>query len=88
LKIRTGWNRANRNGVAIAKTGGERSGIAALAVHGRTRADLYQGEAEYDTIRRDQVRRSENSGVWPMATSTRREKAARGARGDRLPTRC
>ena len=50
LKIRTGWNRANRNGVVIAKIA-EASGIAALAVHGRTREDLYQGEAEYDTIR-------------------------------------
>ncbi|MEO7062339.1 MAG: tRNA dihydrouridine synthase DusB [Dokdonella sp.] len=49
LKIRTGWNRDNRNGVAIAKIA-EEAGIAALAVHGRTRADLYLGEAEYDTI--------------------------------------
>jgi tRNA-dihydrouridine synthase B len=49
LKIRTGWNRANRNGVSIAKIA-EDAGIAALAVHGRTRADLYEGEAEYDTI--------------------------------------
>ena len=49
LKIRTGWNRDNRNGVAIAKIA-EDAGIAALAVHGRTRADLYQGDAEYDTI--------------------------------------
>jgi tRNA-dihydrouridine synthase B len=49
LKIRTGWNRANRNGVRIAKIA-EDAGIAALAVHGRTRADLYQGEAEYETI--------------------------------------
>lgn len=49
LKIRTGWNRDNRNGVRIAKIA-EDAGIAALAVHGRTRADLYQGEAEYDTI--------------------------------------
>ncbi|MBI2398071.1 MAG: tRNA dihydrouridine synthase DusB [Xanthomonadales bacterium] len=50
LKIRTGWARAHRNGVAIAKIA-EASGIAALAVHGRTREDLYRGEAEYDTIR-------------------------------------
>ncbi|MBL0029719.1 MAG: tRNA dihydrouridine synthase DusB [Rhodanobacteraceae bacterium] len=50
LKIRTGWDRANRNGVAIARIA-EAAGIAALAVHGRTREDLYQGEAEYDTIR-------------------------------------
>jgi len=49
LKIRTGWNRENRNGVTIAKIA-EDAGIAALAVHGRTRADLYEGEAEYDTI--------------------------------------
>ena len=49
LKIRTGWNRDNRNGVAIAKLA-ESAGIAALAVHGRTRADLYNGEAEYDMI--------------------------------------
>jgi tRNA-dihydrouridine synthase B len=49
LKIRTGWNRDNRNGVRIAKIA-ESAGIAALAVHGRTRADLYQGEAEYETI--------------------------------------
>jgi tRNA-dihydrouridine synthase B len=49
LKIRTGWNRENRNGVRIARIA-EDAGIAALAVHGRTRADLYQGEAEYETI--------------------------------------
>ena len=49
LKIRTGWNRENRNGVRIAQVA-EGSGIAALAVHGRTRADLYEGEAEYATI--------------------------------------
>jgi tRNA-dihydrouridine synthase B len=49
LKIRTGWNRDNRNGVRIAGIA-EDAGIAALAVHGRTRADLYEGEAEYETI--------------------------------------
>ena len=49
LKIRTGWNRENKNGVAIAKIA-EAAGIAALAVHGRTRADLYEGDAEYETI--------------------------------------
>jgi tRNA-dihydrouridine synthase B len=50
LKIRTGWNRENKNGVRIAKLA-EQCGIKALAVHGRTRADLYNGEAEYETIR-------------------------------------
>ncbi len=49
LKIRTGWNRENRNGVRIAQIA-ETSGIQALAVHGRTRADLYNGNAEYATI--------------------------------------
>src|SRR5262249_45006665 len=49
LKIRTGWNRDNRNGVPVARLAQD-SGIAALAVHGRTRADLYEGDAEYDTI--------------------------------------
>ena len=49
LKIRTGWDRDHRNGVAIARIAQD-CGIAALSVHGRTRADLYNGEAEYDTI--------------------------------------
>jgi len=49
LKIRTGWNRDNRNGVQIARIAQD-CGIAALAVHGRTRADQYLGAAEYDTI--------------------------------------
>ncbi|MGE5241116.1 MAG: tRNA dihydrouridine synthase DusB [Bacteroidota bacterium] len=49
LKIRTGWDRANKNGVAVARLA-ESCGIEALAVHGRTRADAFQGEAEYDTI--------------------------------------
>jgi len=49
LKIRTGWNHANKNALTIARIA-EDSGIRALAVHGRTRADQYMGEAEYDTI--------------------------------------
>lgn len=49
LKIRTGWDRHHRNGVAIARIA-ELAGIQALAVHGRTRACAYSGEAEYDTI--------------------------------------
>jgi tRNA-dihydrouridine synthase B len=49
LKIRTGWDRGSRNGVAIARIA-EQSGIQALSVHGRTRADAFMGEAEYDTI--------------------------------------
>jgi tRNA-dihydrouridine synthase B len=49
LKTRTGWNRDNRNALRIAKLA-ESVGIAALTLHGRTRADLYEGAAEYDTI--------------------------------------
>jgi len=50
LKTRTGWDREHRNGVRVAQIA-EASGIAALAIHGRTRADFYEGDAEYDTIR-------------------------------------
>jgi tRNA-dihydrouridine synthase B len=49
LKIRTGWDRANRNGVRVARIA-EAAGVHALAVHGRTRDMLYTGEAEYETI--------------------------------------
>jgi tRNA-dihydrouridine synthase B len=49
LKFRTGWNSANRNAPGIARIA-EESGIRAIAIHGRTRADQYQGCAEYDTI--------------------------------------
>jgi len=49
LKFRTGWNQANRNAPRIAHIA-EDSGIRAIAIHGRTRADQYQGYAEYDTI--------------------------------------
>jgi len=50
LKIRTGPDTANRNGVEVAGIA-ESCGIAALAVHGRTRADQFRGKAEYETIR-------------------------------------
>ena len=50
LKIRTGWDKENRNALNIARIA-EESGIQALAIHGRTRACHYKGEAEYDTIR-------------------------------------
>jgi len=49
LKIRTGWDLHNRNAVRIAEIA-EAAGIAALTVHGRTRACKFNGEAEYDTI--------------------------------------
>jgi tRNA-dihydrouridine synthase B len=50
LKIRTGPNPAERNGLEIAQLA-QACGIAALAVHGRTRSDRFKGQAEYNTIR-------------------------------------
>ena len=49
LKFRTGWNRSNKNALRIARIA-EDAGIRMLTLHGRTRADGYSGEAEYDTI--------------------------------------
>jgi len=49
LKIRTGWDREHKNALAVAKLA-EQSGISMLTIHGRTRADLYHGAAEYETI--------------------------------------
>jgi len=50
LKTRTGWDREHRNALRVARLAQD-IGIAALTLHGRTRADLYTGQAEYDTIR-------------------------------------
>ncbi|MBB6135946.1 tRNA-dihydrouridine synthase B [Massilia aurea] len=50
LKFRTGWDRQNRNALRIARLA-EQAGIQMLTLHGRTRADGYKGDAEYDTIR-------------------------------------
>jgi len=50
LKIRTGWDPEHRNAVRIARIAQE-NGIQSLAMHGRTRACMYNGDAEYDTIR-------------------------------------
>jgi tRNA-dihydrouridine synthase B len=51
LKIRTGWDPKHRNGPVIARIA-EDAGIKSLAVHGRTRACRYKGDAEYETIAR------------------------------------
>ncbi|HYC38743.1 MAG TPA: tRNA dihydrouridine synthase DusB [Usitatibacter sp.] len=50
LKIRTGWSKDNRNALRVARIA-EEQGIQSLAMHGRTRACMYTGDAEYDTIR-------------------------------------
>lgn len=51
LKIRTGWSLENRNAVTIASIAQD-AGISALTVHGRTRACKFNGEAEYETIKK------------------------------------
>ncbi|KMK52081.1 tRNA-dihydrouridine synthase B [[Actinobacillus] muris] len=50
LKIRTGWDTENRNCLEIAQIA-EQAGISALTIHGRTRSCLFEGEAEYDSIK-------------------------------------
>jgi tRNA-dihydrouridine synthase B len=50
LKFRTGWDRSHKNALNIARIA-EDAGIAMLTLHGRTRADGYKGDAEYDTIK-------------------------------------
>jgi len=51
LKIRTGWDPEHRNGEAVARIA-EQSGVQALAIHGRTRACRFRGNAEFETIAR------------------------------------
>jgi tRNA-dihydrouridine synthase B len=50
LKTRTGWDSDHKNGIRIA-TLAEQSGVQALAIHGRTRSDRFQGAAEHETVR-------------------------------------
>jgi tRNA-dihydrouridine synthase B len=49
LKTRTGWNPDHKNGLTIAQIA-EDCGVQALAIHGRTRTDMYQGNAEHETV--------------------------------------
>ena len=51
VKMRTGWDQLSKNGPVIAKMAQD-LGLQAVTMHGRTRCDLYKGEAEYDTLRR------------------------------------
>lgn len=74
VKIRTGTDPGNRNGVRIARIARE-SGIQAITVHGRTRACMYRGEAEYDTIRR--IKRSVDIPVVANGDIDSPDKAAR-----------
>lgn len=49
VKIRTGLDADNKNALQIAQIA-ENAGLSAITIHGRTRADKFQGNAEYDTI--------------------------------------
>lgn len=72
LKIRTGWDPQHKNAVTIANIA-EQSGIKALAIHGRTRACKYQGNAEFDTIKA--VKKSINIPVFANGDITSPDKA-------------
>jgi tRNA-dihydrouridine synthase B len=83
LKMRTGWDHDQRNAVAIARLAAS-AGIAALTIHGRTRADGYHGPVEFDTTRR--VRDAVDlpliaNGDITDAASARRTLTATGADG-------
>lgn len=83
LKMRTGVSADRRNAVAIARRA-EQAGIAALAVHGRTRDQHYRGVAEYDTIAA--VKRAVSIPVWANGdidspAKARKVLAATGADG-------
>ncbi len=73
LKIRTGWDKENRNALTIAQLA-EKSGIAAITIHGRTRACKFTGNAEYDTIK--QVKQSVKIPVIANGDISSPEKAA------------
>lgn len=72
LKIRTGWDTENKNAINIAQIA-EQSGIAALTIHGRTRACKFKGEAEYNTIK--QVKQTVNIPIIANGDITDADKA-------------
>lgn len=49
LKIRSGWDSVNRNALEIARIA-EDTGVSALAIHGRTRTEMYRGKADWDFV--------------------------------------
>ncbi|PIT22329.1 tRNA dihydrouridine synthase DusB [Snodgrassella communis] len=72
LKTRLGWDDEHRNILTIAQIA-EQAGITALAIHGRTRTQMYRGEASYDLI--SQVRQQVNLPVWVNGDITSPQKA-------------
>ncbi|WP_239424151.1 tRNA dihydrouridine synthase DusB [Snodgrassella communis] len=74
LKTRLGWDDEHRNILTIAQIA-EQAGITALAIHGRTRTQMYRGEASYDLI--SQVRQQVNLPVWVNGDISSPQKALR-----------
>ncbi|MDO4997477.1 MAG: tRNA dihydrouridine synthase DusB [Neisseria sp.] len=72
LKTRLGFSEHNKNVLTIAKMA-EQAGIAALAVHGRTREQMYKGEASYDLIA--QVKQNIGIPLWVNGDITSPQKA-------------
>lgn len=72
LKTRLGWNDEHKNISTIAKIA-EQAGIAALAIHGRTRTQMYNGEAQYDLIA--EIKQSVNLPIWANGDITSPQKA-------------
>ena len=50
VKMRRGWDKGSINAVELAKML-EQAGVSAIAVHGRTRTQMYAGQADWTTIR-------------------------------------
>ena len=73
LKTRLGWDENHKNLPRIAQMA-EQAGIAALAVHGRTRSQMYRGEAEYALIA--EVKRRTSLPLWVNGDITSPQKAA------------
>lgn len=74
LKTRLGWDDEHQNILTIAKMA-EQAGIAALAIHGRTRTQMYKGHAQYDLI--SQVRQNTHLPLWVNGDIDSPQKAAK-----------
>ena len=81
LKTRTGWDPHHKNGARIARIA-EDSGIAALAIHGRTRTDMYQGDAEHETVRA--IKAEVKIPVFANGDIASPQRARQNSRGDGL----
>ncbi len=72
LKTRLGWHDEHKNILTVARMA-EEAGIAAIAIHGRTRTQMYRGEASYDLIAEAKSRL--NIPVWVNGDITSPQKA-------------